>query len=653
MVDIKILNKIYSNIRQNAVLSIMFTKKFQNNDFEFERDDKKINFDSNKRIYTDNANKCEYFRFYSRECKNNIFIKGKISDFYERKSGTFNGAKFDYVTYRIDGFDFIVLENFLPNENVLDIPNEINGVPVLCVVLSLDIDPTFIKKVIIGTNLIRIENKFEVLKKVDTVIFKDGGSLKENCFLASILIGLYFSNHSIKFKFDDKSNFKIKDKYLLSKDEKELFFIFEKDNFDIPDSVEHIHGTFYFWYSPYELVNVNIKWPKFLKIIDNTFLSKTLLSKIYNKNPLPNSIEVLNCDTIHSFIKGDDLYLSKNIKYIDDDCIEYFNEINNIIIDKNNDYFVYKNKLLLTKDNKRLIVCLDKKNKNVLFIPETILDISPDSLKFCSVKKIALKRNDTNLINQIKNINKLREKKFKIEILETTIVDKVVNKSQIVNMTPEYIIKGNKCYIGNDVSVDILEVGISNFSKSTKKTFVITSECRNIKQLIIPEGVTDIEIDSSCYNDNFHLEILDLPSTCKLPNKLFEELDSINSFMMLIINPTKKLRWLVHKLTYVVACKSNFSMPKGINVYHVEVKSEEDSIVNEITYIKNFNKEKLIITDDAYYYAIGNSKKEIGLLKVKNVSQYSVPEKVDKYKVKKIYDFCYSKYNGSNIDSKK
>ena len=95
MVDIKILNKIYSNIRQNAVLSIMFTKKFQNNDFEFERDDKKINFDSNKRIYTDNANKCEYFRFYSRECKNNIFIKGKISDFYERESGTFNGEKFD------------------------------------------------------------------------------------------------------------------------------------------------------------------------------------------------------------------------------------------------------------------------------------------------------------------------------------------------------------------------------------------------------------------------------------------------------------------------------------------------------------------------------------------------------------------------------
>lgn len=575
----------------------------------------------------------------------------EVNGYTAKGTGEYNGTKYQYYSYKIDDVNIISLWNVIPCNGVLEIPDDINGIPVMSVGLDYSLTQDSIKKIIIGNNLVYITNYSKCINDLSTVVIKKDYSGTGTVLAGFITSFIRNSVHMIDFQFENDSNYKIKNKCLISKDEKDLFLIFERDNIIVPDKVEHIHSKAFMKNAK---VTSTIKWPNCLKIIDNLSFNKYSFDKLLARNPLPDTLEVLNASTIFNYITGNELYISKNIRIIDSNIIDHLINVNNINVDYYNENFIYENKLLLSKDKKNLILCLDKKNKNVLFMPESVENIWINAFNLSkNIKTIFLKNKNETLIKQIEDCNLYNRSNFKVEILQTSVQDKIITSTNKINTIPEYIIKKSKCYIANDVTVDILEVGISNLPETNKKTFVITKECANIKQLIIPEGVTDIEIDSSCYSVHFNLEILELPSSCKFSN-ILEPLDSINSFMMLIINPIKKPRWMVHKLSYVVACKSNFSMPKGVfedyDSYY-GMGSQEYSIVNEITYIKNFDKEKLIITDNAYYYINNISKKEVGLLKVKNVPQYSIPEKVDKYKVKKVYDYCYAKFNGTEIIS--
>lgn len=575
----------------------------------------------------------------------------EVNGYTAKGTGEYNGTKYQYYSYQIDDVNIISLWNVIPCNGVLEIPDDINGIPVMSVGLDYSLTQDSIKKIIIGNNLVYITNYSKCINDLSTVVIKKDYSGTGTALAGFITSFIRNSVHTIDFEFENDSNYKIKNKCLVSKDEKDLFLILERDNIIIPDKVEHIHSKAFM--SNAKVTSI-IKWPSSLKIIDNLSFNKYSFAKLLARNPLPNTLEVLNGSTVLNFISNNELYISKNIKIIDVNIIEHLEDVNSIKVDYYNEYFIYENKFLLSKDKKNLILCLDKKNKNVLFVPESIENIWINAFDLTkSIKTIVLKNKNETLIKQIEDCNKYNGCNFKIEILQTSGKEKIVTNTNKINTIPKYIVKKSKCYIVNDVTADVLEVGISNFSETNKKTFVITKECANIKYLILPEGVTDIEIDSSCYSVEFSLEILEVPSSCKFSN-ILEALDSINSFMMLVINPIKKPRWMVHKLSYVVACKSNFSMPKGVfedyDSYY-GMGSQEYSSINEITYIKNFDKEKLIITDKAYYYINNISKKEVGLLKVKNVPQYSIPEKVDKYKVKKVYDYCYAKFRGTEIVS--
>ena len=460
-----------------------------------------------------------------------------------------------------------------------------------------------------------------------------------------------FKKHSlntVNFIIEEGAPFKIKNDCLVSQDEKDLYFIFERDNIVIPDKVEHIHYRSFV--SKFSKLTSKVTWPRGLKVIDELSLKPEDFAKIVTRNPLPDTLEVLNKSTILPYIRENNLYIPKNIKEITPGITSYMEGVNNVYVNNN---FIYENKFLLTKDRKTLILCLDKRNKNVLFLPESIEIIQDMALNYISdVKTIIIKRKNDNLIKQIENYNKYNRYNFKVEVLKPNSIDKIITSTNIINEKPEYIVNKSKCYISNNLILDKLEIGISAFPEGNKKTFVLTKECANIKELILPEGITDIEIDSSCYAVEFNMEILEVPSSCKFSN-ILEKLDAINNFMLLIINPIKKPKWMVHKLSYVVACKSDFSMPKGVFSDYESYSgfgSQEYSVINEITYLKNFDRNKLIITDKAYYYVNNVSKKEVGLIKVKNLDHFSLPERVDKYKVKKIYDYCYSKYNGTLLE---
>ena len=635
--------------------SIEHTKKFQENDFEFEFIDNPYEkeYDENGNVYTKASKIPEgYFLHHSFKYEKYIIIKGKPEDFLIQGTDEYKGAKFSYNIYRIEETDFLEIYNFMPKSDVVEIPDEINGIPVMCVTMAYDLQPDAIKKIIVGNNLVYLNNFTKAIKELDTVIVK-----KQYNGLGTALAEIFasFCKHSIytiDFKIEEgASSVKIKNKCLISSDEKDLFLIFERDNIIIPEKVEHIHSRAFMSNAK---VTSKITWPKCLKIIDKLKLNNNSFGKLLARNPLPDTLEVISGSTIQSFINNDKLYIPKNIKEIDSSAIEHLYNINDVVLDYSNENLIYENKLLLTKDGKNLIVSLDKKAKNVFFLPEGVENIQENALNFISkVETIVIKRNDENLIKQIEKYNKYGMFNFKVEVMQTKTNEKVVTSKDKLNIKPQYVVKNNKCNITNEIETDKLEVDINVYSDTKKKIFVLTKECANIKELILPEGVTEIEIDSSCFSVEFNMEILEVPSSCKFYN-ILEKLDLFQNFMLLIINPIKKPRWMVHKLSYVVACRGSHTMPKGVlenyDPYY-GYGSQDYSVINEITYVKNFEREKLIMTNNAYYYINNMSKKEVGLLKVKNVPQYSIPEKVDKYKIKKIYDYCYAKFRGTEIVS--
>ena len=111
----------------------------------------------------------------------------------------------------------------------------------------------------------------------------------------------------------------------------------------------------------------------------------------------------------------------------------------------------------------------------------------------------------------------------------------------------EFLFNNERCYLSKGITKDTLLIDSLSFPNSSKKIFVLTKECANIKNIVLTEGITDIEIDESCYSSDFKLEILEIPNTCEFSTKLVN-LNRIKSLMMVIINPIKRIDLNVGKL---------------------------------------------------------------------------------------------------------
>ncbi len=645
MLDEKLIRDIKNSYYKGH--SYKESKKYKNKDFKFEYVDDpwETSFDKNGKLVKRNfIGDLDCIYDFDSETGQYIKILDSLESFVERRHGEYKNTSFDYIIYNVSGFDVIDIFKIIPNSSILELPDEINGIPVVEATLYREVDNKKIEKIILGNNIVFIRSFTKHLSNLKEVVVKSGYNVDVKSLIEILAQCVNYSSYEVSIDIKYNRDIKLVNNCILSNDENRLFLVCSKNKAIIPDSVEVIESNAFI--NKFK-TSTEIKWPKSLKIIE---LQNYSFDKLLAQNPLPDTIEVLNEITMTNFIEYNELFgwydlrIPRNIKRIDSSVVSKLDKIGYINVDPFNENFVYENELLLTKDRKSLIICLYK--SKVLYLPETLENIQKYAFIFPNkIKTIVLKRKDDNLIKQLEYIKDYYKYNFKIEILQAEVKDKTISNENKINLIPEFIVNKSRCYITNEVTADILEVDFSNFQETKKKIFVITKECANIKHLIIPEGVTDIVIDSSCYSVKFNLEILELPSSCKFSN-ILEELDTIDSFMMLIINPIKKPRWLVHELSYVVACKSNFSMPKGVfKDYdsYFGIVTQEYLYINEITYIKNFDKDKLIKTDNAYYYITNKSKKEVGLLKVKNVPEFSIPEKVNNFKVKKFYDYCYEK----------
>ena len=189
---------------------------------------------------------------FDKESNAYMKIKGIPEDFLSRIPSMYKGSTFIYDIFIVDNFEFAWLDNFIPENEIFEVPDEINGIPVLAVSVDSSKKLDFIKKIIIGNNLIFATNYLKQLNKV--VIKKE-----YNCgvkFLVELIKDfISLSDCLVDIDIEEGSFYKMVDDYLVSSDEKNLYLITKEVNdIIIPEKVEHIHSeAFYFCFSSWNI----------------------------------------------------------------------------------------------------------------------------------------------------------------------------------------------------------------------------------------------------------------------------------------------------------------------------------------------------------------------------------------------------------------
>lgn len=571
-------------------------------------------------------------------------LLGYLPKILEIKHFNFEDAEFVCLIYIKDNIKHICLCDFVLKSEVLDIPDEIDGIPVELVNISPTLDSDLIKKIIFGNNTIRLICITKKVRSLNEIVIKNGYKGKKEELFKNIDSILRFAPNKINFTIGENLDFCEKNECIISKDEKELFLICTRKNVVIPKNVECIHYS-------YSLLNLyaksSIERPICVKRIEvgDVWLGHDDLTKRNKKissYPSPDTIEVLNELTCSLFYENEVLNLSKSIKEIDFRVFYYLGRISDISINSN--FILSDNRLLLPRDGKTLIYCLRKEINKPFIIPYTVEKIERSAFHllrdFDDNESLSffIKRDD-KMKNEILNLLHNDPQHVKIKSFANIVKTTNEEKTNESTTDAEFLFNNERCYLSKGITKDTLLIDSLSFPNSSKKIFVLTKECANIKNIVLTEGITDIEIDESCYNSYFKLEILEIPNTCEFSTKLVN-LNRIKSLMMVIINPIKRIDLNVGKLSFILACKSDVKF----NKYSISSKK-----VNEITFINNFDKSRLIITNKAYYYVYDMSEKEIGLLKIKNVDNYAPPMGIGEYKLTTMYDYYDSKIEKRNF----
>ena len=551
-------------------------------------------------------------------------------------------VSFDYsIEYFYGEKKYVVLYDVLSKTSILDIPDEIDGYPVLSVYILNNNKIAQIKKIVLGNNTVRISATRNCFNEINEIVIKKD----TNCppyYLSQII-------HRIDATSIKNPNITILDnryifdgEFILSADKKELLTIVTRhSNIILPDSIEIVRQSAFRYGEKNELI---IEWPENIKEIEDIIPQKNIDWKLLDYVKVPNTLEVLNNTVVRRFLTKNDvgttLTITDSIKTILPSAFEHCSSINNVVVNDNPRY-EYINYFLIDTYNKTLISYFGERNLTIVELPKEIENITEYSFKHAlKIKEVVLENKNTNLIKQLKNIG-----------IKAIIKNSSKNK-KILDKDPIYVLNNNKIYISNNVDCEKLELDIDSYKHINNLTFVITKECANIKELIIPEGIANVTIDKRCYEEDFKLEILDIASSCKFIGVL-GNLNMFNNLMLVIINPIIKPKFTVHRLDYIIGCKGNHSLKKDMyTVVHESctgggyinfIDINDYEAINEITYVKNFDRDKLVITDEAYYYL--KNEKELSLLKVRTISKFTNPKIINGYKVTKEYDYCYSKYN--------
>ena len=553
-------------------------------------------------------------KLYYYDAKNNTIFKvvESLDELDEIKDGENKNTRFKYGFYIKNGIEYVWLTKIRPKNNVIEIPDDIEGKPVYYASINSN-EITENTELILGSNLLRSVFFPHFSKKISKLTILDNTITPEKDLLADVREFLRHSLYKGNLIINDK-RILIENGFILSSDRTKLYFVYPMDEVTIPDSVEEIDKEAFYAVNK----KAKIHCPSSLKVYFYDNLNN-LLDRNFCDVPIDN-LEIIS----GGIVKYIDNTIGENVKEITNEAANYLSNKDIILKSKN---FIYQDDCVLSLDKKELVVCCIKPSVKTIVLPSYI----------SSIYKKALDDNYTYFVqeDQKELFKELKEKEYKVKIIKA-LVKKTSKK-------PEFEIKNNKLKIINKVQADLVKIDISLFDSNKKKKFVLNGNCLGIKELIIPEEIDEIILDEDFYiNLNPQLEIIHLPSCAKY-RTLFDALATIKSVMLVIVDPLCRITFYNHKLPFIIGCVNEETMRRYVSD---ESWFNDYDRPNEITYINRFDRNNLIITEDAYFYK--HAKSGCKLLKIKPVDSFVCPKKVGDIKVLSIAPYAFTNLKFKN-----
>ncbi len=553
---------------------------------------------------------------YYYDAENNVIFNVKESqdELEDFKDGENNNTKYKYGAYIKNNIEYIVVKNLKPKANIIEIPDEIDGKPVFYANISQrdDIDG---KELILGRNMMSTAYMQYVGRKLSKLTIPDNSITPIKELLSPIREFLSESMFKENLIINDKRVIN-ENGFLLSSDKTKLYYVYPTDEVTIPSEVEEVCDSAFISLKK----KAKIHCPSSLKVC-SIYANPNQNYDDRNICDVPvDNLEIIN----GGIVKYIDNTIGEKVKEITNDAAVYLSDKDIICRSKN---FVYQDGCVLSLDKKELVVCCIKPSAKTIILPSYITSVYKNALD--SRFSYFVQDSQKDLYDELK------EKGYKVKYIKNT--------SEKISTKLEFEVKNNRCRIVNNIKADKVEVDLSLFDPTSKKKFFINDCCLKIKELIIPEGIDEVTISNSVFvAENPELEIIHLPSTVKLQS-LFASLSNLNSLMLVVVNPSFKIRFVHHKLPFIIGCINENRMRRYVTN---ELWFNDYDRPNEMTYINNFDRSQLIITDNAYYYK--HAKSGCKLLKIKPVDSFVCPKKVGDIKVLSIAPYAFTNLKYKN-----
>ena len=209
----------------------------------------------------------------------------------------------------------------------------------------------------------------------------------------------------------------------------------------------------------------------------------------------------------------------------------------------------------------------------------------------------------------------------------------------------------NTSRLKNPIKLDKLEIKLKDLpAPNTRKKvpdygFVLSNECKNIKEIILPEGLTSFEIASNVKGSEFDLEKISFPSTLSVTN-ILPDLRQFTKLMLVLIKPAKKIQVKFGGCHFIVGNVKKKMKDSLFYTYSggYEYGSPYSSgTYGGITYVSLFKQDKLLHYNNGYYYLVENEQgKFYRFLKTDFVDTFDIPKEINGIRVKYIDKSCLS-----------
>ena len=353
-------------------------------------------------------------------------------------------------------------------------------------------------------------------------------------------------------------------------------------------------------------------------------------------------------DKAHFVYNGERLIIRTGAQNITEEgLLEIVNlwTVTEVVIENENSCFSVENGLLFYKNDTLVRAIRKRNNNNTIYIPEHVKKSYIDGVRAENkTESILQEESDEFISNNVEFV---------------TAVAGMFNCKDYPKTPDIKVPLTNMFRLKNPVAIEKLEVQLSDLKiPPTRKAipdygFAIDESCRYIKELILPEGLTDFAIAKNLDGTSFALRKIVFPSTISLPN-ILPKLNQFKNLMLVVIKPDKKIQVKFGGLHYIVANVKKKKFDGLFYTYSYSGIYPEENPYSRgsyggITYVSHFKEENLLYYGNGYYYLGEDEKgKFYTLLKTDFVDTFVIPGEINGIEVREMADCCLSNVKNVN-----